>query len=67
MKWDILASIILIVSVITTPIDIAFPSYSENIFEYSIFLYIIDILFLIDIIVTFNSAYENDIYDIVDD
>ena len=66
IRWDIFMSIVLIISVITTPIDLAFPYYSENIDGYSNFLYVIDILFLIDIFITFFTAYENELLEIED-
>jgi hypothetical protein len=67
VRWEILTAIILILSVLTTPIDLAFPAYSEDNLGYKSFLYAIDLLFLIDIIVNFNSAFENDFHEIIDD
>jgi hyperpolarization activated cyclic nucleotide-gated potassium channel 1 len=57
--WDILMSFILVISCILTPVDLAFPLIRENTLSYNIFLYILDFLFLIDIIVAFFSAFED--------
>jgi hypothetical protein len=67
VRWDVLMSLILVLSVITTPIDLAFQNYGDNNLGYKSFLYAIDILFLIDIIVNFNSAFEDDYLEIIDD
>jgi hypothetical protein len=65
--WDILVALLLVISVITTPIDLAFPLYSEKNDGYSDFIYLIDFLFLIDIILNFNSAFENNLLELEDD
>lgn len=66
MRWDILIALLLVISVVTTPIDLAFPSYSSDDDGYRYFLYAIDLLFLIDIVINFNSAFENDVLEIED-
>ena len=60
--WDIFMSFILVLSCILTPVDLAFPSIRDDIESYNIFLYILDCLFLCDIIATFLSAFED--YDL---
>jgi hypothetical protein len=64
--WDICVFIILIVSCILTPLQLAifpgdFPSGHVTV------NYIIDSMFLIDIIVIFNTAIYNEDYEIVKD
>lgn len=57
----------MVISVVTTPIDLAFPNYSEDNEGYSDFIYAIDFLFLIEIIINFNTAFENNLLEIEDD
>jgi hypothetical protein len=56
-----------VISVITTPIDLAFPRYSEENESYTDFLFAIDFFFLVEIIINFNSAFENNLLEIEDD
>lgn len=63
--WDILISIVLLASCFTTPYNLAF-SQVEDIKEYYVILVTMDILFAVDIIVNFNSAYEDEKYKIID-
>lgn len=58
--WDLFITIILLVSCITTPYFIAFENSS------SWYEYIIDVLFLMDMIIVFNTAYYDENYEIVD-
>jgi hypothetical protein len=67
VQWDVLIAIVLVISVVTTPIDLAFPNYSQDSLGYKSFLYAIDLIFLIDIFVNFNSAFEDDYLEIIDD
>ena len=53
-------------SVVTTPIDLAFPLYSSDNYGYKFFLYGMDLIFFVDIIINFNSAFENDLLEIED-
>jgi hypothetical protein len=55
-KWDILMTLILILTCIITPLRLAFGE-SEEPLEWVIFMYSIDFMFLIDIFLIFNSAY----------
>lgn len=59
-------TLVLIITCIITPLNIAFNDIKHeeggNLGDY-----IIDFLFLIDIIVIFNSAYYNDDSEIIDD
>jgi len=49
-----------------TPFNLAFYEFTESIFWYVVFNYTIDFLFLIDIIVIFNTAFTNDAFEVVD-
>jgi hypothetical protein len=60
INWQIFITILLLVACIYTPWEIAF-STDAKIFSRSI-----DLLFLIDIIITFNVAYFDDGYNIVE-
>lgn len=53
--WDLIVSIILIFTCIVTPVRIAFVD--KDTIEWSIALYSMDVMFLIDMLVIFNSAY----------
>jgi hypothetical protein len=57
--WDLLISLVLLISCFSTPFNLAFPELEENIRWYRIASWTIDVLFLIDIIVNFFSAYQN--------
>ena len=58
--WDILVIIILISSIILTPIDLGFPDIRDGSDELNWLMYSIDILFLFDLMINFFSAYEDD-------
>lgn len=59
VHWDLMITIVLIVSCIQTPIDIAFNTESGPTWTFNDVLgLIIDLLFLMDIIINFFSAYE---------
>jgi hypothetical protein len=68
MYWDVLITLILLVSCIQTPIDIAFSGSASN-QEWSKNDYlntVMDLMFLVDILVCFFSAYDID-DEIIDD
>lgn len=56
--WDIIQSVVLLLSCILTPFNLAFATEVEEVLWYTMFNYAIDIIFLIDIIVIFNCAVE---------
>jgi len=62
--WDLFITIILIITCILAPWKIAFSKDSVEIMVIST---LIDITFLIDMIIIFNSAYYNDEFVIVED
>jgi maltodextrin utilization protein YvdJ len=54
--WDLLMTIVLLTACITTPLEIAFTHDSSVSVENPLSL-VIDILFLVDMILIFNTAY----------
>jgi len=64
--WDIYITLILIIACITTPINIAF-SYKKEDLSTTISNYFMDCMFLIDIIINFNSAYITPTLELVED
>ena len=65
--WDITISIVLLVTCFVTPINLAFADEVEKVQWYVIFTYCLDFVFLIDIFVNFFSAYQNDVFKMIDD
>jgi len=57
--WDMFQSLILLISCFTTPYNLAFSKTEETYIAYRAFIIIIDLCFFLDIVVSFNSAYEN--------
>lgn len=64
--WDIIITVSLMIACISTPLDIAFAKTSNS-FTDNLLSFGIDIIFAIDIIVQFNSAYYTQFMDIIDD
>lgn len=67
MFWDTTISIILLLTCFITPINLAFAEDLEKIDWYMRTNDVIDMLFFLDILVNFNSAYQNEMYEIIDD
>ena len=63
-SWDLVMTVILLIICIETPLSIAF---SDNTVTFDLFTTIIDLIFLFDMIVIFNSAFYTVDLDIVDD
>ena len=55
--WDIFMTIILLITCILTPLQLAYSDDDDNMPWISTTNYIIDGLFAVDMIVIFNSAY----------
>lgn len=53
-NWDLFITLILLFTCVATPANIAFKD--ENSLKWTISMYIIDSLFLLDILIIFNSA-----------
>ena len=64
-NWELFVSLILVFTCIMTPVNMAFDEDMGD--EWDYILGIIDFLFLIDCIVMFNSAYEDEDFQIVED
>jgi hypothetical protein len=63
--WDMYITLILMITCITTPMDIAFSDNSSNI-KFEPFGTFIDLMFLMDMIIIFNTAFYSGDMDIVD-
>ena len=55
--WDITISLVLLITCFVTPINLAFSDEVEVVEWYVIFTYTLDLVFLLDIIINFFSAY----------
>lgn len=64
-NWDLLITVVLIFTCITTPARLAFVEQDTT--SWTIVKWTVDFLFLIDIILVFNSAYQNDDFQIIED
>ena len=64
--WDLFVSIILLLSCLITPFDLAFPQIADEYKGYYFFTMSIDFLFLVDIIINFLSATQDDTFQICD-
>lgn len=67
MGWDLFISVILLTTCITTPFDLAFAEELDAVKKYVTYRYCIDFLFLIDIAVNFNTATQDEIFEVEDD
>lgn len=65
MRWEVLVSVILIFTAITTPLRLAF-SESDDL-AWTVINYTVDSIFGLDIIFCFFSAYEDDNEELVHD
>jgi hyperpolarization activated cyclic nucleotide-gated potassium channel 2 len=65
-KWDMTMIIVLIITLILSPIAIAFDQVADDIGT-EIVLYSIDMLFLLDIFVIFGTAFQGEDLQIEDD
>lgn len=62
--WDLVISLILIITCSITPFAIAF--YEQNDTSWNVFDFVTDIFFFVDIIIIFNTAFYDMDYKIVD-
>ena len=65
--WEILVTLCLLTTCILTPFNLAYSEILEKINWYMNLNYGIDIFFFLDIILNFNSAYNDETYSVVDD
>ena len=66
MFWEIIISLILLISCFLTPVNLAFPHLEGEDFGYALFIIFIDIMFAIDIFVNFFMAFEDEHHKVVD-
>ena len=66
VNWDIFITVVLLVTCIFTPYNIAFGADDEPLVT-KVFSYMIDVLFLVDIIIIFNSAFIDEEFICVED
>jgi hypothetical protein len=64
--WDVFISLVLLITCITTPFDIAFGEELADMPNYVRFRNVIDFIFLIDIFVNFNTAIQEEGFKIDD-
>lgn len=65
-NWDLFITVILLVTCILTPYNIAFSGIEQDISMFIISL-LIDVFFFFDILIIFNTAYYDDEFRIVED
>lgn len=63
--WNLFITFILLIVCVQTPLYIAFSDYSNDM-SYINFSLAVDVMFLIDMIIIFNSAFYNKDMDIID-
>ena len=58
--WQIIISIVLLISVFITPFNLAFETYQTTMANYGVFLNVIDGLFYVDIFINFFIVLDKD-------
>ena len=64
--WDMFISFILLVSCLITPLNFAFQAELEAIEWYVLMGWIIDLIFLVEIFINYNSSYVDIYGDVID-
>ena len=68
--WDLSITLLLLLSSVMIPLQIAFANAgaepTSSVTNFQLIMYVIDVLFLIDIMVTFNTAFYDDDNDLID-
>lgn len=67
MVWDLLISLILLLTCFVTPFNLAFSDELDSIEWYVSCNYAIDCIFFVDIVINFNTAVQNELYESIDD
>ena len=62
--WELIISLVLLVSCFTTPISLAFPTLETDSPNYRMFTVILDCIFLFEIFINFRYAFEDDYFKI---
>ena len=65
--WEIIISLVLLISCFTTPISLAFPKLEDYNEGYSLLQNILDLIFMVEIFINFRYAFEDETYQIHDD
>lgn len=63
--WDVIQSILLLVTCFVVPINLAFSSETDSVVWYTYSNYLIDFIFMLDMLVVFNTAVKTD-FEIID-
>ena len=64
VNWDLFVSVILVFTCVMTPVNMAFSDDMGT--EWDIILGFIDFLFFIDVIIIFNSAFEDEDFKMIE-
>ena len=67
INWDIWISLVLLITCFQTPLNFAFQEELDSYTWLIVVTYVIDLLFLIDIVINFNSAIQLDGIEMIDD
>ena len=59
MKWDLFIIVLALYNCITIPLNVAFPSVEKMSKPHELFERVIDILFFVDILITFRTTFVN--------
>ena len=65
--WDVFVSVVLMITLFLTPMNLAFADELDIVLWYNVFNYSIDCIFLIDIFVCFNTACLDEKNNVIDD
>ena len=66
-QWDVFITLVLLFTCITTPARIAFDNDDDIEVGWETTRWIVDFFFLVDIIINFNSAYQDDDFKTIED
>jgi hypothetical protein len=66
MGWDLLVSLILLITCVQTPVDMAFATELDKNPKYVLFRNIVDLIFFIDILINFNTAIADELFEMND-
>ena len=66
MWWDVIMSLILLLSIFITPLDLAFAELADRP-EWPVINRIVDVFFLSDMLLTFFSALQDDEFYTIED
>ena len=67
VAWDLYVTLLLILVCVITPLNLAFDGNAEPTVERTVFETWIDVSFMVDIVIVFNTAYYDDAYKFICD